>query len=154
MGFSTISTPQCGDQEKKAGSGAEVVTYYAESIHLISFSAVRSDSWRANQCSTWRPCEWLPLITPHIGGIEWANNHEWGNESAERASDPRERAMDLAGEDEDRARPSHSLCQIQLRTPRMQPPLHLNVGGASNARNAGEGSLLEENPPGAKCTQW
>ncbi len=35
---------------------------------------VRSVSRRANCCSTWRPGEWLPLIAPHIGGIEWANN--------------------------------------------------------------------------------
>ncbi len=26
--------------------------------------------------------------------------------------------------------------------------------GPGTARNAGEGSLLEENPLGAKCTQW
>ncbi len=35
---------------------------------------VRSVSRRANCCSTWRPGEWLPLIAPHIGGIEWVNN--------------------------------------------------------------------------------
>ncbi len=73
-GSSTISTPQCGDRERKAGSGVEVVTYYAESVHLIYFSVFQSDYRWANRCSTWQLQEWLPLIAPHIVGIEWANS--------------------------------------------------------------------------------
>ncbi len=46
--FSTISTPQCEDRERKAGSGVEVVTYYAESVHLAYFAALQSDHRRAN----------------------------------------------------------------------------------------------------------
>ncbi len=78
----------------------------------------------------------------------------WGEETAERASEPRERAVDLAGEDRDRGLPVQSLCQIQLRAPRVQPPLHLSGGGASTVRSASENSLLEESSPGAKRVYW
>ncbi len=72
-GFSTISTPQCEDRERKAGSGVAIVTYYAESVHLIYFSVFQSDHRRANRYSTWQPREWLPLIAPRIV-VEWVNN--------------------------------------------------------------------------------
>ncbi len=66
---------------------------------------------------------WLPLIAPHIGEIEWANNQRspklppseedrrsaeptlWQEKTADQASNPRELAVDLAGEEEDRDPP-------------------------------------------------
>ncbi len=185
-GSSTISTPQCGDRERKAGSGVEVVTYYAESVHLIYFSVFQSDYRWANRCSTWQLQEWLPLIAPHIVGIEWANSQcsphlpprreigealsppSEGKKTAEWASDPREWAMDLAGEDRDRDPPvsipsaksnyePHECWGVCWR--KLPPRRELSgseVYAVGTAQNAGsrppQEPTLRASPPSRPCT--
>ncbi len=73
-----------------------------------------------------------------------------GEEAAERASDPRERAVDLAGEEED----NYSPVYIPFARSNCKPQEFLGGSGASTVRNAGGGSLLKERLPGAKRTQW
>ncbi len=73
-----------------------------------------------------------------------------GEEAAERASDPRERAVDLAGEEEDNYSPRlHSLRQIQLQTPRIP-----RRKWGQHREERWWWSLLKERLPGAKRTQW
>ncbi len=168
-GFSTISTPQCGDRERNAGSGVEVVTYYTESVHLIYFSVFQSDYRRANRCSTWQLHEWLPLIAPRIGGIEWANNQRSPH------LPPRRKIGEALRPPSEGKKPQNGLpipengqwiwqVRMEIGTRPSPFPLPNPIASPTNAAAAPpqqkrgqhreESSLLDESSPGAKRTQW